>query len=228
VGGKTGINLPQGKNLVGAFHQPALVVCDVDTLKSLPPREFSAGLAEVIKYGVIRNASLFTRLEKQLPALFKGDAGLIQEIVAASCAIKAEVVGHDERESGLRAILNFGHTAGHALEAVSGYGRYLHGEAIGVGMAFAGRVSHDVRGFPAEECARLIQLIKHAGLPVEAPEYPWPALRQAMSVDQKGLAGQPRFVLADRLGAVTAGCSVPDEVLQKIWEGRGEASRLGF
>src|SRR5437867_6556066 len=130
IGGKVGVNLKTGKNLVGAFYQPRLVVCDLDTLMTLPPREFRAGLAEVIKYGIIYDVALFERLERDLPRLLERDPETLAAIVARCCEIKAEVVRQDETESGLRAILNFGHTIGHALEAVSGYGKYLHGEAI--------------------------------------------------------------------------------------------------
>jgi 3-dehydroquinate synthase len=228
VGGKTGINLPQGKNLVGAFYQPAHVICDLDTLKSLPARELAAGLAEVIKYGVIRDAGLFAFLEKELEPILRGDPERRREIVARSCAIKAEVVGRDERESGLRAILNFGHTAGHAVEAVTGYGRYLHGEAIAIGMVFAAKVSCAARNFPGEEYARLVRLIQRAGLPTEASDLPWLSIAAAMGVDKKGIGGRPRFVLADRLGSVTPGCEVDEHLLQKMWENKNEASRLGF
>ncbi|MFH0909445.1 MAG: 3-dehydroquinate synthase [bacterium] len=214
VGGKTGINLPQGKNLVGAFHQPVLVVADVDTLKTLPPRELVSGLAEVVKYGVIRDAELFALLEKNAQNILKGDAALLEEIIARSCQIKADVVGADERESGLRAILNFGHTLGHAIETVTGYGRYMHGEAIAIGMVFAAQVSCAEKGFPKKDCERLVQLLAALGLPVQAPECNWQALRTVMGVDKKSTAGKPKFVLADRIGSVAFGCEVSEDVLE--------------
>jgi 3-dehydroquinate synthase len=220
VGGKTGINLPQGKNLVGSFYQPRHVICDTELLNSLSPREFAAGLAEVIKYGVIYDAPLFARLEQQVTTLARDEAALAA-IVARSCAIKAEVVGQDERESGLRAILNFGHTLGHALEKVAGYGTFLHGEAVGVGMAFAARVSARVQGLPGDQVERVVALIRQAGLPVQAPGYAWSALRQAMEVDKKSSGGQPRFVLADRIGHVAWGCVVPEAVLEEAWHAGG-------
>src|SRR6185436_15778596 len=141
VGGKVGVNLKAGKNLVGAFHQPRLVVCDLQTLRTLPSREFRAGLAEVIKYGVIYDAALFESLEQHMAKVLKQEPTALARIVARCCQIKAEVVSQDETESGLRAILNFGHTIGHAIEAISGYGKFLHGEAISIGQVAAARIS---------------------------------------------------------------------------------------
>jgi 3-dehydroquinate synthase len=221
VGGKTGINLPQGKNLVGAFHQPALVVCDIDLLRTLPRRELSAGLAEVIKYGVIRDAALFDFLEKNMPSILAGDASATEYIVARSCAIKAAVVSADERESGERAILNFGHTLGHAVEQASGYGRYLHGEAVGIGMVYAARLSARVRGLPAAEVERIRSLVARAGLPTAAHELAWRDLRRAIAADKKGVAGAPRFVLARRIGEVEYGVAVPESVMEEVWHGGG-------
>ncbi|HMP74931.1 MAG TPA: 3-dehydroquinate synthase [Kiritimatiellia bacterium] len=219
VGGKTGINLPQGKNLVGAFHQPVLVLCDIGVLKTLPARELAAGLAEVIKYGVIRDAELFAYLERELDAIRAGDPAALAHIVARSCAIKADVVSADEHEAGERAILNFGHTLGHAVEQVAGYGAYLHGEAVGIGMAYAARVSVQAAGLSREDESRIVRLIQRAGLPVEAPGLAWPDLRRAMAVDKKGAAGVPRFVLAKRIGAVEYGCAVPEATLEEAWHG---------
>lgn len=216
VGGKTGINLKQGKNLVGAFYQPSLVVCDTDFLETLPPREFSAGLAEVIKYGVIWDADLFSLLEKSASSL-ASDSALLARVVARSCAIKAEVVRQDERDGGLRNILNFGHTLGHALENIAGYGTFLHGEAVGIGLVYAARVSAKVKGFPSSDVNRVITLVRKAGLPTHAPGYAWRDLRRAMEVDKKGSEGQPRFVLADRLGHVDWNCVVPESVLEELW-----------
>jgi len=218
VGGKTGINLPQGKNLVGSFHQPVLVVCDTDALKTLPRREFASGLAEVIKYGVIWDAALFARLEQKLDAIVAGDEAERAYIVARSCAIKAEVVGQDERESGLRAILNFGHTLGHAIEAVTGYGKYLHGEAISVGMVFAGRVSARVHGLPEEEAGRIEAIFAKAELPVRAPDLGWTQLRKAMEVDKKTESGLPKFVLTRQIGSADFGIPVDERILMDVWE----------
>lgn len=219
VGGKTGINLPQGKNLVGAFHQPSLVLADTDTLKTLPKREYLSGLAEVVKYGIIRDAEFFQWLENQGVSLRDPAGGGVEELVARCCAIKAEVVGLDERESGLRAILNFGHTMGHAIEKVGGYGAWLHGEAVALGMAYAVRLSQTVRGFPADEAERAMTLMQELDLPVKRPAYDWPELRKAMAVDKKSSSSIPRFVLADRIGAVTVGCEVSEEKLEAVWNG---------
>src|SRR5690242_13500228 len=142
VGGKTGVNLKAGKNLVGAFYQPQLVLCDLDVLNALPNREYNSGLAEVIKYGIICDAILFAQLERNLPKLLQRDASTLRTVVARCCEIKADVVGQDETEGGLRAILNFGHTIGHAIENSSGYGKFLHGEAISIGQVAAARLSH--------------------------------------------------------------------------------------
>ena len=166
VGGKVGVNLRAGKNLVGAFHQPKHVLCDLATLDTLPDREFRAGLAEVIKYGIIHDAELFARLERDLPKILKRNSDALSEIVARSCEIKAEVVGQDETEMGLRAILNFGHTIGHALEAISRYGKYLHGEAISIGQVAAAMISSRVTGLPLADVDRIRMLFKRAGLPV--------------------------------------------------------------
>ena len=217
VGGKTGINLPRGKNLVGAFHQPVLVLADVAALRTLPAREYTAGLAEVVKYGVIRDADFFRKLEQNVAALRAGEPVLLESVIAHCCRIKAEVVRLDERERSLRAILNFGHTFGHAVEQVTGYGRYLHGEAVSLGMAFAARLSSRLLGFPPVEAERVIQLLRELGLPVAWPDLDWAALRQAMGVDKKTQDRALRFVLAERIGVVRAGCEAPDNVLREIW-----------
>lgn len=214
VGGKTGINLPQGKNLVGAFHQPSLVVCDIDTLQTLPRRELVAGLAEVVKYGVIWDADLFSLLEREAERIAAGDAGLLARIVARSCEIKAAVVSQDEQEGGLRAILNFGHTLGHAIEAVAGYGHFLHGEAVAIGMVYAARLSIAC-GFPEADANRLARLLTRLGLPVTAPGLTWAPLRRAMAVDKKSTLGKLKFVLAKRIGEAGFGCEVPEDLLEK-------------
>ena len=215
VGGKVGLNLKAGKNLVGAFHQPRLVLCDLDTLASLPPREYRAGLAEVIKYGIIYDAGLFRRLERDLPKLLRRDPRTLAAVVARCCQIKAEVVRQDETESGLRAILNFGHTLGHALEAISHYGKYLHGEAIAIGQVVAAKLSAQVLGLPPSEVGRIEHLFRRAGLPTQlnlsAPDKR--KLLPAMQLDKKVSAGEIKFVLACRIGAVEFGCQVPPALL---------------
>lgn len=218
VGGKVGVNLAAGKNLVGAFHQPRLVLCDLDTLRTLPEREFRAGLAEVIKYGVIYDAKLFARLERDLDALLQRDPKVLEAVIARCCEIKAEVVSQDETESGLRAILNFGHTLGHAIEAVTAYGQFLHGEAISVGQVAAAWLSAARLGFPESEVARVRNLFVRAGLPVTYRTSP--ARRQklfaAMRLDKKVAAGQVRFVLARRIGEVVWGQTVEDSEIEAV------------
>jgi 3-dehydroquinate synthase len=217
VGGKTGINLPQGKNLIGSFHQPTLVLCDLNVLKTLPVREFRAGLAEVIKYGIIYDALFFDFCEEHLDEAISGDVPVLEHIVGRSCMIKAEVVSKDETESGLRAILNFGHTVGHAIEAVAGYGKLLHGEAIAIGMVYAARLSVKLTGLPVAVAHRIEQLIIRAGLPVKASDLRWDQLRKAMAVDKKSSSGLPRFVLAKAIGNVEFGISVEENVLHDTW-----------
>lgn len=212
VGGKVGVNLPAGKNLVGAFHQPRLVLCDLDTLDTLPDREYRSGLAEVIKYGIIYDRALFRRLERSMDLLLRRDRAELAAVIARSCAIKADVVGQDETESGLRAILNFGHTIGHGLEAISAYGRYLHGEAISIGQVAAAHLSAWRLGLPTADVTRIRALFLQAGLPVDV-QLSRPARKRlfdAMRLDKKVSGGEIKFVLARTLGKVEFGQSVPD------------------
>jgi 3-dehydroquinate synthase len=213
VGGKVGVNLKAGKNLVGAFHQPRLVLCDLATLATLSRREFRAGLAEVIKYGIIYDAALFAQLERDLPLLLKRDFGALADVVARCCQIKAEVVQQDETETGLRAILNFGHTIGHAIEAISGYGKYLHGEAISIGQTAAAKLSVRGAGLRAEEAARIERLLASAGLPTEIrlPAAARRKLIDAMRLDKKVSGGEIKFVLARRIGEVAPGHKIAPE-----------------
>ena len=218
VGGKTGVNLPEGKNLVGAFHQPVAVFADTGVLQTLPREELIAGMAEVIKYGVIFDRHLFDRLDAGMPQALALDSELISHIVQRSCEIKAEVVRQDEREGGLRAILNFGHTLGHAVEKVTGYRKYLHGEAIGIGMAYAAILSEQVADLSAAERDRIIALIGKTGLPIVDPELDWENLRAAMSVDKKSKNRIPRFVLADEIGRVHFGNEIDEARLEAAWK----------
>ena len=167
---KVGINLKAGKNLVGAFHQPKVVLCDLETLTALPDREFRSGLAEVIKYGVIRDAELFRRLEREMDKILKRDAATLANVISRCCAIKAEVVASDETESGPRALLNFGHTVGHGLEAISGYGEYLHGEAISIGQVAAARLSTRLSTLTEKDADRIRDLLVKAGSKFGHPE----------------------------------------------------------
>jgi len=220
VGGKTGVNLSQGKNLVGAFYQPVEVVADLDLMATLPQREYVSGLAEVVKYGVIRDATFFGLLEKHAEELVRREAVLLERVAARCCEIKAEVVAMDEREIGPRAVLNFGHTLGHALEKVDGYGTWLHGEAVAIGLAYAARLSTARQGFPKPDADRVIALLARLGLPVAPPadrEVTWSELSAAMAADKKTLRNKPRFVLASRMGAVLTGVEVEDGLLAEAW-----------
>ena len=201
VGGKTGINHPLGKNMIGAFCQPFKVVCDLDTLKTLPQRELSAGLAEVIKYGPIADLVFLDWIEAHIEALMARDPAALAHAVKRSCEIKAWVVGQDEREAGLRAILNFGHTFGHAIEAGLGYGQWLHGEAVGCGMVMAARLSQRLGLVDAAFVQRLTTLIQKAGLPVMGPRLAEQdnagRYLELMRVDKKAEAGEIKFVVID-------------------------------
>lgn len=220
VGGKTGVNLPQGKNLVGVFYQPIEVTADLDIMATLPEREYVSGLAEVVKYGIIWDASLFSLIEKHADDLIRREPGLIERVVARCCEIKAEVVAMDEREMGPRAILNFGHTLGHAIEKTDGYGQWLHGEAVAIGTAYAVRLSAACAGFPAADADRVIALLKRLGLPVTVPAdraAGWEIVSAAMISDKKTLRMKPRFVLASRMGKVLTGVEVEESLLAEMW-----------
>jgi 3-dehydroquinate synthase len=200
VGGKTAINHPRGKNMVGAFYQPLRVVADLDTLDTLPDRELSAGLAEIIKYGPIADMAFLDWIENNLDALRSRDKSALAHAVKRSCEIKAWVVGQDERESGLRAILNFGHTFGHAIETGLGYGAWLHGEGVGCGMVLASELSARLGLVPASFVERMTRLIERAGLPVKAPRMPIARWLELMRVDKKNEGGEIRFVVIEGLG----------------------------
>lgn len=217
VGGKVGVNLKSGKNLVGAFHQPRVVLCDINTLRTLPVREFRAGLAEVIKYGIIYDATLFARLEQDMPKLLKRDPGTLTEVIARCCEIKAEVVGQDETETGLRAILNFGHTIGHAIENISGYGKYLHGEAISIGQIAAANISASLSGLSPHDAVRIRALFDAAGLPtqIKLTTAQRKKLFAAMRLDKKVSAGEIKFVLAEAIGKVIWGQKVPESAINE-------------
>jgi 3-dehydroquinate synthase len=204
IGGKTGINHPRGKNLIGAFHQPRFVIADVDTLATLPRRELVAGLAEVIKYGVIGDADLFADIERRLEDLLRLDRDLLVRVVATSCRQKAAVVSGDEREvTGLRATLNFGHTVGHAIEAVTNYRRFLHGEAVAIGMVAAASVSRALGICDGDAVARIRAVTGRTGLPTEVPgDLDRGALAEAMRADKKSQRGTIRFVALETIGRV--------------------------
>ena len=216
VGGKTGVNLRAGKNLVGAFYQPRLVLCDLDTLKTLPEREFRAGLAEVIKYGIIYDAPLFARLERELSKILKRDKVVLAPIIARCCEIKAEVVSEDETETGLRAILNFGHTIGHAIENGFGYGKYLHGEAISIGQVAEAKLSEKILALPEKDSQRIENLFRHSGLPTQITLNAAQRRKffEAMRLDKKASNGEVKFVLARKIGKVEFGRKVSAEAIE--------------
>jgi 3-dehydroquinate synthase len=223
VGGKTAINHPLGKNMIGAFYQPARVVCDLAVLQSLPPRELAAGLAEVIKYGPIADADFLRWLEDQLPALLARDPDALLHAVRRSCEIKAGVVGQDERESGLRAILNFGHTFGHAIEAGLGYGQWLHGEAVACGMLMASELSVELGLMPRSFVERMRHLLERAGLPARAPAIGVDRFVELMRVDKKAEAGAIRFVVIEALGRAGVRAA-PDELVRAVIERHSAAA----
>ena len=217
VGGKTGVNHQEGKNLVGAFYQPRLVLIDVAVLQSLPRREFIAGLAEVIKYGVIDDPVLFQLLEEKLGKLTSLDRVLLTQVIATSCAIKAKVVEQDERENDYRAVLNFGHTVGHALEAATHYQKYLHGEAVAIGMAQAAAISVQHGFCDQRSLERIRKLIKKAGLPLEIPrEVSMQNLIQGMEVDKKSAGGKIKFVICTGIGTTRFHTLSPGEILTAL------------
>jgi len=212
VGGKTGINHPLGKNMIGAFYQPRAVIADTSTLETLPDRELSAGLAEVIKHGAIIDAAFFDWIEANIGLLMARDKGALAYAIARSCEIKADVVRQDEREGGLRAILNFGHTFGHAIEAGLGYGEWLHGEAVGCGMVMAADLSQRLGLVDAATVARVRALVAAAGLPVKAPDLGTARWLELMEVDKKNEGGAIKFILLKPLGAPSI-TNAPQELL---------------
>jgi len=217
VGGKTAINHPLGKNMIGAFYQPQRVLCDLDTLATLPARELSAGLAEIIKYGPIADAGFLDWIEAELDALLARDPAALAHAIRRSCEIKAAVVGADERESGLRAILNFGHTFGHAIEAGLGYGEWLHGEAVGCGMVMAAELSAQLGLVPAAFVERLRRIIERAGLPVRGPALGVERYLELMRHDKKAEAGEIRFVVIEAVGRAGV-CAAPEALVGRVIE----------
>lgn len=213
VGGKTGINHEAGKNLIGAFYQPKMVMIDVAVLRTLPRRELIAGLAEVVKYGIIEDAEFFGFLEKSIERLLGLDKDLLAQVVATCCAIKARVVEQDEREDDYRAVLNFGHTIGHALEAATGFQQFLHGEAVGVGMAKAAALSVRQGFCDRNSLERVVQLIKAAGLPIDLPaNVSVERLLPGMEVDKKAGGGKIKFVMCAGIGKTRFHWLAPDEI----------------
>jgi len=200
IGGKVGVNLPQGKNLVGAFHQPRLVWVDTDVLESLPARERAAGFAEVIKKAAIWDAGFFRRIERDANSLMRLDPKVLLPVLARACEIKAEVVSRDERESGLRLLLNFGHTLGHAVEALSGYQKILHGEAVAMGMVYAARRSEALDFAPEGTADRIEALCQGIGLPTVLPSFDRKAYLEILRVDKKRRESRIRYIVLRGIG----------------------------
>jgi 3-dehydroquinate synthase len=224
VGGKTGVNHPRGKNLIGAFHQPRAVLSDLDTLRTLPARELRAGLAEVIKYGLIDDADFLQWLEHHVDDLLALDMRSLVTAVRRSCEIKARIVAADEREHGQRALLNLGHTFGHAIETAAGYGEWLHGEAVGFGMLLAADMSQRLGWIDAADVARVRELLARAGLPVAAPPIGAARAFELMGMDKKVLQGRIRLVLLRRLGEGVVSGDYPADLLQATLQTHFEAT----
>jgi 3-dehydroquinate synthase len=216
VGGKTAVNHPLGKNMIGAFYQPSAVIIDSATLSTLPDREYASGLAEVVKYGAIRSPELFAWLESNVDPLLRRDEATLLHAIHESCRIKAEIIAADERETGERALLNFGHTFGHAIEVGTGYGAWLHGEAVAAGMVLAGELSVRVSGMPAVENGRLRQLLSRFGLPVDPPPLGADRYLELMSRDKKVETGKLRLVLLEALGKATIRRDIPTPALRAL------------
>jgi 3-dehydroquinate synthase len=215
IGGKTGVNLPQGKNLVGTFYQPVAVTCDPTVLKILPEREYVSGLGEVVKYGVIRDAALFDYIGANIAGIKARDAGVLDEIVYRCVAIKADVVTKDEKESGERAILNYGHTIGHALEAAGGYKLLHHGEAVAIGMEAEAILSMELGIAPLEMLAAQNKLLKACGLPTRVKKLPEQKVLAALKLDKKNVSGKTRFVLPEAIGKVRWGVEVDPDLIAR-------------
>jgi 3-dehydroquinate synthase len=215
VGGKTGVNHPGGKNLIGAFHQPKAVVADVQTLATLPQRELRAGLAEVIKYGLICDAAFFDWLEAHLDELLARDGEALSYVIRRSCEIKAQIVGRDEFEQGERAVLNLGHTFGHAIEAATGYSRWLHGEAVGAGLLIAASFSHECGLMSAADVDRVRRLLVRAGLPTETRDVSIAAALEHMKMDKKVERGRIRLVVPRAIGECFVTADYPDAALER-------------
>ncbi|MBV8649581.1 3-dehydroquinate synthase [Paludibacterium sp.] len=219
VGGKTAINHPLGKNMVGAFYQPRAVIADMRLLDTLPDRELSAGLAEIIKYGLLGDADFFSWLEAHMAELRHRDMSALQYAVQRSCEMKAEIVAQDEKETGVRALLNLGHTFGHAIETGLGYGAWLHGEAVAAGMVLAASASHALGWLTHDDLARIRALIAAAGLPTQAPDLGIAQWQTLMTHDKKVQQGKVRLVLLQHIGQAVIVDDLPQDILQRVLTG---------
>jgi 3-dehydroquinate synthase len=220
VGGKTGVNHPGGKNLIGAFHQPTAVLADTDTLSTLPERQLRAGLTEVVKAALVADAAFFDWLEANVPRLLAQDAAALEEAILRACAIKAAIVAEDEREQGRRALLNLGHTFGHAIEAGAGYGRVLHGEAVAAGLALAAELSARTGRLPGTDAKRVRELLLAAGLPADPPRLGRARMLELMAMDKKVRSGELRLVLLDGIGRAVVTADYPREALEALLDER--------
>ena len=217
VGGKTGVNHKLGKNMIGTFWQPRLVWIDIETLKTLPGKELLAGLAEVIKYGVIWDKELFDFLDDKRDKILNLDRKAVMHIIKRSCEIKAEVVSKDEKEAGLRSILNYGHTIGHAIETVTGYKKYLHGEAVAIGMFLEAMLAHKLNFINKDKVLRIKRLIDSYGLPSEMPaDIDADSLLSSMQLDKKAVAGELKFILPEKIGSVRIHKGITEKVIRDI------------
>lgn len=219
VGGKTAINHPLGKNMVGAFYQPKAVLIDIDSLATLPDREFAAGMAEVIKYGILGDGKFFEWLEQNQAKITAKDQQILAVMIERCCQCKAEIVAQDEKEAGLRALLNLGHTFGHAIEAEQGYGQWLHGEAVGAGMVLAAELAVNKELLTSSELCRIIELIKTFSLPIKAPEdMGYESFLKHMKLDKKNLAGKLRFILPTAIGTSEMRDDISEQELKQLLE----------
>jgi len=220
VGGKTGVNHPGGKNLIGAFHQPSAVLADTDTLTTLPDRQLRAGLTEVVKAALVADAAFFTWLEANLSRLLAKEPAALAEVICRACAIKAAIVAEDERELGRRALLNLGHTFGHAIEAGAGYGLVLHGEAVAAGLVLAAELSARLGRLPGADAQRVRALLAATGLPVDPPRLGAARMLELMAMDKKVKGGAIRLVLLEGIGSAVVADDYPREALEKLLEER--------
>lgn len=216
VGGKTAVNHPKGKNMIGAFYQPCLVLADLDTLQTLPQKEFRAGLAEIIKYGVISDSSLFEYLEKNVEKILQLDKKCLEYIIKTSCSIKAEVVEKDELENHYRMILNFGHTLGHAIEALTHYSKFIHGEAVAIGMVYAAKLSQKLGKCQEGIPRRLDRLVRKFGLPADLPDLHSKAIIESLYHDKKTMNHKIKFILVKEIGIVEIVDDIPEEKIISI------------
>jgi 3-dehydroquinate synthase len=220
VGGKTGVNHPGGKNLIGAFHQPTAVITDTDTLSTLPDRQLRAGFTEIVKAALVADAEFFAWLEANVVRLLARDADALEEAIRRACAIKAAIVTEDERERGRRALLNLGHSFGHAIEAGAGYGHVLHGEAVAAGLVLAAELSARIGRLPSSDALRVRELLLSAGLPVDPPRLGRARMLELMGMDKKVMDGELRLVLLDSIGKATVTAEYPREALEALLEER--------